>query len=529
MKKLFPNGFRFNLPTAKTFELRKLAPKSLDLRKLTSKSLELGKLTPKSLGRLVPVKFNRAVTPVAFNDSRSPVAFEPSGVGVIIDVVPATPLERLRGPLLIGSIVMLVFVGGFGIWSAFAPLESAAIASGVVEVESSRKTVQAYTTNIEGGIIDQILVKDGDYVIEGQPLIALSDVKARATYTAEKEQLTEGQARQARLRAERDGLDKLTFPADLTARAESDPSVGDILASQQQLFAAHQNLLASKIDALQHKIAQSNDEIQGLKAQESSTQTKLDLIHSEIGDMRQLVERGLERRSRLSQLQRDQAEIEGSHGQINAQIERAQQAVAENQVNILSIGYDDANEVGQQLRDTESKLHDLEEQVRTDADVLARNIIRAPEGGVVTDLRVHTPGGVARSGDPLLDIVPSSDHMIVKARVRPEDMDLVRTGLPALVRLLAYKQRRTPPIEGTVSYVSADRLIDDRPEAGQSAGQPYFQVKIAIDEAALKKVPEVKLVPGMPAEVMIKTGETTVALYTLSPILDSFNRAFREK
>jgi HlyD family secretion protein len=502
--------------------MKRLTPKSFSLSRLTP---NIGRLAPKALSRLAPARLDRSLTPIAFNHPGTPVAFEPAGTNVIIDLVPATPLHRLRGPLLAGAVVMLVFVGGFGVWSAFAPLESAAMASGAVEVESSRKTVQHF----EGGIIDQILVKEGDHVIEGQPLVALSDVKARATYAQQEVQLSEAVARAARLRAERDGLDSIAFPADLLERADKNPAIADVIAGQRQIFTAHRNLLDSKIAALRRKIDQSNDEIQGLKAQEASTQTKGGLIHTEIDDMRQLVEKGLERRSRLSQLQRDQAEIEGSRGQIAAQIDRAQQTIAENQVGILSAWYDNANEVGQQLRETEGKVRELDEELRADADVLARNVVRAPEAGVVTDMRVHTPGGVIRPGDALLDLVPGSDHMIITAKVRPEDMDLVRTGLPALVRLLAYKQRRTPPIEGTVTYVSADRLVDDRPEGGQPAGQPYFRVKVALDDAALKSVPGVELVPGMPAEVMIKTGKTTVALYALSPILDSFDRAFREK
>jgi len=509
--------------------MKRLIPQSFRLSWLAPKSFDLGRLAPKVFSRLAPARLEAAAVPVAFQPAGTPAVYEPAGANVLIDFVPPTPLHRLRGPLLAGSIVMLVFVGGFGIWACFAPLESAAMASGTVEVESARKTVQAYTTNMEGGIIDQILVKDGDHVTEGQPLIALSDVKARDTFNAEQAQLTEGRARQARLRAERDGLDAVTFPPDLQARAASEPAVADLLASQQQLFDAHHSLIDSKVASLQHRIEQSKDDMKGYQAQDASTQTKLNLIHAEISDMQQLVDRGLERRSRLLQLQRDQAEIDGSRGQITAQIDRAQAAMAESEVNILSIRFDDANEIGQQLRDTESKVKDLEQQVRTDADVLARNIIRAPEEGTVTDLRVHTTGGVARSGDPLLDIVPGTDRLIVTARVRPEDMDLVRSGLPAMVRLLAYKQRRTPPIDGTVQYVSADRIVDERPQDGQPAGQAYFRVKVDLNQDTLKGMPDVQLVPGMPAEVMIKTGQTTVALYTLSPILDSFNRAFREK
>lgn len=470
----------------------------------------------------------RRLTPVVVDHPGTPVPYNPTGTNVIIDVVPISPIHRLRGPLLAGALVMAVFLGGFGLWAAFAPLESAATAPGVVEVETSRKTVQ----HLEGGIISQILVKDGDSVTEGQPLIELNDVKARSTLVAQQAQLADAQTRQARLQAERDGRDTVEFPAALVAQAESDPNLAQTLAGQRDIFAAHRNVLNSKIAGLRRRIDQSNDEIQGLKAQDASAQTKANLIRAEIDDMRALVDRGLERRSRLSQLQRDQADIEGSRGQYAAQIDRAQQAVAENQVSILSAWYDSANEVAKDLRETEGKLSELEEQVRANADVLARVVVRAPQDGIVTNLRVHTLGGVVKPGDSLLDLVPKTDRMIVNARVRPEDMDLVRAGLPATVRLLPYKQRRTPPIEGTVTYISPDRLIDDRSDNSQPAsqlGQPYFLAKIAIDEAALKNMPGVELVPGMPTEVMIKTGKTTVALYALSPILDSFDRAFREK
>jgi HlyD family secretion protein len=221
--------------------------------------------------------------------------------------------------------------------------------------------------------------------------------------------------------------------------------------------------------------------------------------------------------------------MQGNRGQLAAQIARSQQTIAEAEVNILTLQHDSSSEVALQLRETEQKVHELQEQLQAAADVLSRIEVRAPEAGTITDLKVHTPGGVVKPGDPLLDLVPKADRMIVKARVRPEDSDVVRVGLPALVRLLPYKQRRTPPVEGTVIYLSADRLVDDHAEAGQPAGQPYYLAKIEINEGALEKVPGVDLIPGMPAEVMIRTGKTTVALYALAPILDSFDRAFIEK
>jgi HlyD family secretion protein len=443
----------------------------------------------------------------------------------VLEQAPASPLPRLRQPLIAGSVVMAIFIGGLGVWSTVAPLESAALAPGIIAVESHRKTVQ----HLEGGIVAQILVKDGDYVSEGQPLIELDDTRARTTYAAVEGQLWDALAREARLIAERDGSDSITFPASLAENAAKDPSAAQIIAGQQTIFNARRTLLSSKIAAVRQQIQEGNEEIRGFRAQDVATKSKLDLIAAEIEDVRKLLTKGLERKSRLLELQREQADIEGTRGQLAAQIARAQQTIAEGEVNILTLQHDTASEVAQQLRETEEKIHELQEQRQAAADVLSRIEVRAPEAGIVTDLKVHTPGGVVKPGDPLLDLVPKEDRMIVSARVRPEDSDSVHTGLPALVRLVPYKQRRTAPLEGKVVYVSADRLVDERPEAGQPPGQPYYLAKIEIPDAVLKKEPEVELVPGMPAEVMIKTGKTTVALYALAPILDSFDRAFREK
>jgi HlyD family secretion protein len=448
-----------------------------------------------------------------------------SPVGALPDVVPRSPLPRLRGLALAGSAVMAVFIGGFGGWSAFVPLESAAVAPGVVAVETYRKTVQ----HLEGGIVAQILVKDGDSVTEGQPLLRLDDTRARTMHAALQGQLWDAFAREARLIAERDGLSAVAFPESLLSRAQTDTAVAQIMAGQRSILAARRTLLDSKIAAIRERIKQANDEIQGLRSQDSAAVKKLALINDELNGVRQLVDKGLERKPHLLQLEREEQDIAGNRGQYVARIAQAQATISESEVNILTLRSDSANEVVQQLRDTEEKLHGLQEQLQAATDVLARIEVRAPEAGVVTDLKVHTPGGVVRPGDPLLDLVPKADRMIIQARIRPEDMDLVRPGLPALVQLLAYKQRRTPPVAGTVIYVSADRLSDDRPQGGMPPGVPYFLVKIAIDPEEIAKLTGVELVPGTPAEAMIKTGKTTVALYALSPILDSFHRAFREK
>lgn len=464
----------------------------------------------------------RTVNPLELRRSDSvPVP----GHGLIIEHAPQTPYPRVRKLLIAGTAVVGFFVVGLGTWSVLAPLQSAAIAPAVVEVETHRKTVQ----HLEGGIIASILVKDGDLVTAGQPLVRLDDTKARTAFATVQSQLYDAYARRARLLAERDGLDTINFPETLRAAAEHDSAVAQIVAGQQTIFKARRTLLESKVAAIGERIRQSTEEIRGLQAQDQAAGKRLALVGEELQDVRQLLQKGLERKTRLLQLERDQADAAGNRGQLAAQIARAQQVIAESQINIITLKNDHANEVAQQLRETEEKVSQLEEQRQEAADVLDRVEVRAPEEGIVTNLRVHTPGGVVKPGDPLLDLVPKVDRLVVNARVRPEDMDLVRPGLPALVRLLPYKQRRTPPLAGTVVTVSPDRLIDERPQGYDAPGQPYFLAKVEISDKALKELPDVKLIPGMPAEVMIETGQTTVALYALAPILDSFNRAFREK
>lgn len=429
-----------------------------------------------------------------------------------------SPMPHIRGLVNAGAALAGIFVLGFGIWSCVAPLESAALAPGVVEVESSRKTVQ----HLEGGIIAAILVRDGETVMPGQTLIRLEDTKARTTLAGLQGQLWDAQAAEIRLITERDGGAALVWPDPLASR-RNDPALAKALSGQERIFETRRSLLQSKIDLVGQRIAETREEIDGLKSQEASARRRIDLIRDEMVGVKQLVSRGLERKPRLLGLERDLAEMEGRRGDALAQIARAQQTIAEAEVNILSLRNDNQKEVAEQLRETQQKLHELQEQVQAATDTLQRTEVRAPEAGVVTDLRVHTPGGVVNPGEPLLDLVPGEDRLVVTAQLRPEDIDLVRVGLPALVRLTPYKQRRVPPIEGKVTYVSADRLVD------KHTNQPYYEARIALDAGALAKFPEVELVPGMPGDVMIRTGESTVALYALSPILDSFHRAFREK
>ncbi len=442
-------------------------------------------------------------------------------ITVIADHPPAppTPLARMRELVLAGTALVGIFVIGAGTWAAFAPLESAAIAPGTVAPASHRKTVQ----HLEGGIIAAILVHDGEEVRAGQTLIRLDDTKARTTLAALTGQLWDARAREARLEAERDGLAAIEVPADLLAK-RGDPTVAAAIAGQQKIFETRHSLQDSKIAAIRERISEVHEEIAGHQAELDALEKRSALLQDEIGSVQMLVGKGLERRPRLLALQRDLADVEGKRGDTVAQIARAKQTIAESEVDILSLRNDRQKEEADDLRETQTKRQQLQEQVQAAADVLARTEVKAPENGTVTDLRVHTDGGVIGNGEALLDLVPEADRLVVEAEVRPEDIDRVHEGLSAQVRLLPYKERRTPPLDATVIYVSADRLVDKR------TNQPYYAAKLRVDEKELAALGgEVKMVPGMPSQAMIKTGETTVAAYALSPILDSFHRAFSEK
>jgi HlyD family secretion protein len=434
-------------------------------------------------------------------------------------LVPATPLARTRELVVAGSALIGIFVIGFGTWAAMAPLESAAIAPGTVVSESSRKTVQ----HLEGGIIAAILVHDGDAVTAGQTLIRLDDTKPRTTLVALRGQLWDAKAREARLIAERDGAAQISFPPDLLAE-QGEPAVTAALSGQQKIFDTRRSLQQSKVGAINERINQVHEEITGHQSEVTALGQRVALLQDEIGGVKELVARGLERRPRLLQLQRDLAEMEGKRGDTLAQIARAKQTIAESEIDILSVQNDRQKDVADELRETQKKEHELAEQSQAAADVLARTDVRSPENGTITDLRVHTPGGVINPGEALLDLVPQADRLVIEAQVRPEDIDRVHEGLAAQVRLLPYKQRRTPPLDATVIYVSADRFTDKRTD------RSYYTVKLRVDEKEMAALDgEVKMMPGMPSEAMIKTGEMTVAAYALSPILDSFHRAFREK
>ncbi len=430
----------------------------------------------------------------------------------------ASPMSRLRHVAWTGNLLIGFFVFGLGIWSVLAPLSSAAIASGVVETEANRKTIQ----HLEGGIVRRILVRDGDAVSAGQVLIKLDDTKPRSERDSLRGQLWDAEARQARLTAEQEGSNHVAFPPDLLEQAGNYRVIHDILDGQQNIFDARRQVMQSEVVITQQKIKEVLEEVAGLSAQKASLIERSAISRQELQTVSALTEKGLERRSRALVLAREKADIGGQIGEVSARISRAHQVISESQSYIVKLRSDRLNEVALTLRDTENQLAQLRERLNAIDDQLARTEIRAPDDGVIMDLRVHTTGGVIGAGEPLADLVPDAGALVVAARVKPEDIAQVHAGLEAQVHLIPYNQRRVPLLKGTVSYVSADNLVD------RMTGRTYYAATIRVTDERLGHLPGVEMVPGMPVRAMIETGTSSVALYALRPLIDSFNTAFRE-
>lgn len=443
--------------------------------------------------------------------------FEPLEFPWCSTPTPTSPRGRLRGITVAGNLLVLCFMLGLGTWASIAPLESAAIASGVMESESSRKTIQ----HLEGGIVRKILVSDGDIVRSGQTLIALDDTRAGSEMQSLQGQLWDAVARAARLHAEQQRFESIAIPNALEQESKQNGVAAAAVSAQQFIFQARLQVHESQLAVIRERRRQVEKEIEGLKAQESATGQRVDIVREELDMVATLVNKGLERRPRLLNLQRELADVEGRRGEIAAQISRAGQVISEQQATLFKLESERQNEIAQSLREAQNQIFQLRERVLAARDQLSRTEVKAPEDGVITDLRIHTAGGVIGAGAPLMDLVPRQDRLIVTARLRPEDIDVVHPGLHAEVHLVPYNQRRVPRLKGTVVHVSADRLLDKRTD------QPYYATKIRIDDAQIV-ANDIQIVPGMPVQVFITTGRGTVALYALGPLLDSFRGAFRE-
>ncbi|MEO9901649.1 HlyD family type I secretion periplasmic adaptor subunit [Nisaea sp.] len=415
-----------------------------------------------------------------------------------------------------GFIILLAFFGGFGLWASLAQLGSGAIAQGQLQVSSNQKTVQ----HLEGGIIEAINVRDGDLVRAGEVLIKLDDTRARVEYELLHKQFLTHLGSKARLVAERDNLAEVNFPSELLSQS-ADDDVGEVIAGQRRLFETRISARDSQFGLLRRRIQKTREEITALGAQQRADGRQYELIQEEIADVRELYEKGLERKPRLLSLERTAVQLEGSIGNRRALVARAEQTIAETEFQLLNTEERFKTEVETNLRQVQDQMIDLKDRLTGARDALDRTRIRAPQDGQVYGLRFHTVGGVVAPGEPVMGIVPQGDTLVVKARIDPTDIDVVSVGAEASIRLTSFSQRTTQPIDGELASISADIV---QPEQGA----PFYEARIVLDGDSLARQPKLELVQGMPATVIISTGDQTLLEYLLAPLVRSFELGLRE-
>ena len=427
------------------------------------------------------------------------------------------PRPTTRWPLVLGLVVMVGFFGGFMLWAVLAPLAEAAIAPGVIKVEGQRRTLQ----HLEGGIVREIPVRDGDTVRQGQVVMRLDDVQSGSNLEALRAQRAAILAQAARLEAELAGRAEIAFPADLLA--SRDPRAVEALAGQRQLFAARSEALRSQLGVLETRRDQAQATIRSAQGQLDASREQLALIRQEEVMRRNLVNQGLARLPELLALQRSRAGLEGQIVDLQGQITRARAAIAEAESQIRATLDQRRQEVGTEAREVAARRAEAEERLRAAEDVATRRDILAPEDGTVVNLRVFTIGAVVRPGDPVMDLVPSADRLVAEVNVSPTDIDVVYPGLQAEIRLPAFKQRLVPYLHGHVSFVAADVTSD--PQTRQS----FYRAYVRIDADQLARLPSVFLTPGMPVEAHVQIGSRSFWRYVTQPVRDSLSRAFTEQ
>lgn len=420
-------------------------------------------------------------------------------------------------PLVIAGVATITIAFGtfFG-WAFGASLDSAAVSQGSVIVDSRRKTV----SHFEGGILKEMLVKEGEHVKAGQVLLRLDATFAQSSLDQLRVQRLGALARLARLSAEQSDRRTIEFPEELLRSQE--PGVQAVLETERKLFQSRWADLDGKIAIQRKKIEQYQEELEALAAQTEANDRQLTLVTEELEGVRQLYEKGYERRPRLLELEGRASELRGRRGELNARKSQTEQSIAAAELEILAIESERRTEIGNAIQETQLSLSDINEKMRAAENVLSRVEVTSPQDGYVTNIRFFTPGGAIGAGEPILDIVPFDDPMVIEARIEPRAIDSVRVGLPVQVRLTAYNMKTLPTLEGRVTYVSADSIVDER------TGQPYFVGRVALLPDELESLENVSLYPGMPADVVIVTGERRAIDYLISPITDSMNRAFRE-
>ena len=420
--------------------------------------------------------------------------------------------------LRLGWWILLVGFGGFLAWAAFAPLDEGVPAPGVVSVESQRKRIDHLT----GGLIDRILVREGQQVREGQELVVLDEAQARAALNGALGQWRIALATEARLKAERDGLKIIAFPKELTAAAR-EPEVASALRAQEELFRSRRGAFDGELRIIQESVRGLAQQVRTLDQLQLDREKQVQLFQQQLSSFRNLSTQGFVSRNQLLELERQLAEVQSRESETLANIAGANARLAEFRMRGAQREMEYRREVETQLADVHKELATLGERVAAYRDTYSRLVIRAPVSGTVVDLAFHTVGGVIKPGDRILDIVPEGDELIVEARIPPQYIDRVHAGLPADVHFDAYMNRaERPVISGKVLLVSADVLTDQR------LGHSYYSTRVTVPGTELRKLGNLQLQPGMQGTVMIKTGERSLLVYLTRPLFRRFTAAMGE-
>lgn len=426
---------------------------------------------------------------------------------------------RMRTPVAVGALATLLLVGGFGSWAALTEVSGAIIAPGQIEVERNRQIVQ----HRDGGIVEEILVDEGDSVAQDQLLLRLDPSDLRTELTIVENQIFELMARRGRLEAERLGSDEISFDPELLDRAAGHDDIRDLVEGQERLFEARGESIERETEQLQRRAAQISNQIEGIEAQQSALSRQLELIERELVGQQSLLDRGLAQSSRVLSLEREQARLSGQMGELTAQMAQSEGRITEIDLEILKLDTQRREDAITRLRDLRFRELELAEQRLALRKQLARMELRAPVGGIVYGMQVTTPRSVLKAADPVMFIIPQDRPLVIVAQVDPIDIDQIRVGQEVTLRFSALNQRTTPELFGTVRLVSPDAFTDD------DTRQSYYRIEIVLPEEQQARLPDtVTLVPGMPVESFIQTEARTPVTYLVKPLTDYFAKAFRE-
>ncbi|MGV8844574.1 MAG: HlyD family type I secretion periplasmic adaptor subunit [Pseudomonas sp.] len=415
----------------------------------------------------------------------------------------------------IGYAALFVTFGLFGSWATFAPLDSSALAQGVVTVKSYRKTVQ----HLEGGIVKALYVRDGDKVNAGDVLLELDGTQTLAELEMVRSQLIAVQALTARLTAERDDLDTVLFKQDANS---ADQRVAEAQENERQVFRARRSARLGEIGVLEKRVVQLDEQIRGFNGVIAGKRREVTFYDEEVGDLSALLKEGFVDKQRLREQQRNAIRLRSEVADLQSSIARARLQIGETELQVMQLNKDFIAEVVTQQAEVQTKIFDLGERLAAASERAQRIRIRAPEAGMVLSMQVHTVGGVIGPGAPLMDLVPASEELVMEVQISPVDIDRIAPGKLVDIRFSAFNSATTPVIEGTLTHVSADRLVNEQ------TGVPYYLGRVAMTDKGRKQLGSLTLVPGMPAEVLINTGERTLLNYLVQPATNAFARSLIE-